>query len=63
MSLITAFFQEDSPFCLTRAITRTMIGPRHTMLSLAARDEFKHFLGAIVMVGFTVLASTKLRQD
>jgi len=25
--LITEFVQEDSPFCLTRAITRTMIGP------------------------------------
>ena len=25
--LITEFIKEDSPFCLTRAITRTMIGP------------------------------------
>ena len=25
--LITEFVEEDSPFCLTRAITRTMIGP------------------------------------
>ena len=25
--LITVFIKEDSPFCLTRAITRTMIGP------------------------------------
>ena len=25
--LITEFVKEDSPFCLTRAITRTTIGP------------------------------------
>jgi len=28
--LITEFIKEDSPFCLTRAITRTMIGPCYT---------------------------------
>jgi len=31
--LITEFIKEDSPFCLTRAITRTMIGP-YTPFSL-----------------------------
>ena len=36
MLLITEFIQEDSQFCLTRAITRTMIGPCYTPLSLAA---------------------------
>ena len=30
--------KEDSPFCLTRAITRTMIGQCFTPLSLAPRD-------------------------
>ena len=30
--LITEFIKEDSPFCLTRAITRTMIGPCYTPL-------------------------------
>ena len=36
--LITEVIQEDSPFCLTRAITRTMIGLCYTPLSLAPRD-------------------------
>ena len=36
--LITEFIEEDSPVCLTRAITRTMIGPCYTPLSLAPRD-------------------------
>ena len=37
MLLITEFIKEDSPFCLTRAITRTMVGPCYTPLSLAPR--------------------------
>ena len=37
--LMTKFVQDDSPFRLTRAITRTMmIGPCNTRLSLAPRD-------------------------
>jgi len=36
--LITKFIKEDSPFCLTRAITRTMIGLCYTPLSLAPSD-------------------------
>ena len=30
----TEFVKEDSPFCLTRAITRTMIDPCYTPLSI-----------------------------
>ena len=33
--LITEFIKEDSPLCLPRAITRTMIGLCYTLLSLA----------------------------
>ena len=36
--LIIEFIEEDSPFCLTRAIIKTMIGPYYTPLSLAPRD-------------------------
>ena len=32
------FIQKDSPFCLTRTITRTSIGACYTSLSLAPRD-------------------------
>jgi len=35
--LITECIQVDSPVCLTRAITRTMIGPFYTPLSLAPK--------------------------
>ena len=38
--LITEFIKEGSPFCLTRAITRTMIGLCYTPLSLAPRIAF-----------------------
>ena len=31
---MTKFIKEDSPFCLTRAITRIMLGLCHTPLSL-----------------------------
>jgi len=41
--LITEFIKEDSPFCLTHAITRTMIGPCYTPLSLAPRDAPRRF--------------------
>jgi len=37
--LITDFFREDSPLCLTRAITRTKIGPCYTPLSLAPKCQ------------------------
>jgi len=39
-SLITDFIKEDSPLCLTRAISRTMIGPcYHPPLSLGSGSE------------------------
>jgi len=47
--LITEFLKEDSPFCLTRAITRTMTGPCYTPLSLAPRDAPRR-CGRIVCV-------------
>ena len=36
--LITEFVKQDSPFCLTRVITRTMIGPSYTPLSFSSED-------------------------
>jgi len=35
---MAAFLKEDSPFCLTRAISRTLIGLCYTPLSLGPRD-------------------------